>query len=125
MSITIWFPNNNISCSVSGISHAAIYTSATVTSNSPTVLAYNGLKAEISTGVPLNSTNASYFGSVTGLFSTTNAGVGNGQTWFKLQAGITKVRFYLWIEGQDVDCENNASGQSLSYDMQFSLLDEV
>ena len=89
------------------------------------MLAYNGIKAAISTGVPLNSTNSSYFGSVTGLFSTQETGVGNGQTWFKLSAGITKVRFYLWIEGQDVDCENNASGQSLSYDMQFSLLDEV
>ena len=122
--VIVWEPNSNTH-SASGITHAGIYTSTTVTSNSPNVLSYNGIKSEISSGVPLNSTNSSYFGSVTGLFSTTNTGVGNGQTWFKLAAGVTKVRFYLWIEGQDVDCENTASGQSLSYNMQFSLLEDV
>ena len=122
--VIVWEPNSNTH-TASGINHAAIYTSTTVTSTSPTNLSYNGVKAEITTGVPINSTSTTYFGAVTGLFSTTNSGVGNGQTWFKLQAGVTKVRFYLWIEGQDVDCENTASGQSLSYDMQFSLLDEV
>lgn len=30
-------------------------------------------------------------------------------TIFTVNEGITKVRFYLWIEGQDVDCENTAS----------------
>ena len=28
---------------------------------------------------------------------------------FSLKAGITKVRMYMWIEGQDVDCIANAS----------------
>ena len=39
-----------------------------------------------------------------------------------LQAGITKVRIYMWVEGQDVDCENNASGGDLLYNLQFSSL---
>ena len=33
----------------------------------------------------------------------------NYPTVFSVTAGITKVRVYIWIEGQDVDCENNAS----------------
>ena len=28
----------------------------------------------------------------------------------------------MWVEGQDVDCEDNASGGSLSYNLQFSTL---
>ena len=40
----------------------------------------------------------------------------------QLQAGITKVRVYMWVEGQDVDCENNASGGDLLYNLQFSSL---
>lgn len=122
--VIVWEPNANTHTSA-GIAHAALYTSTTVTSTSPTNLPYNGIKSAITTGVPINSTSASYFGSVTGLFTSTNSGVGAGQTWFKLSAGVTKVRFYLWIEGQDVDCENTASGQSLSYNMQFSLLEDV
>ncbi|MGN1029000.1 MAG: hypothetical protein ACI4P7_02795, partial [Bacilli bacterium] len=28
---------------------------------------------------------------------------------FDLPSGISKIRIYIWIEGQDVDCENEAS----------------
>ncbi len=37
---------------------------------------------------------------------------------------ITKVRIYFWIEGQDVDCENNASGGDITLKLQFSLNDK-
>ena len=26
----------------------------------------------------------------------------------------------MWVEGQDVDCENNASGTDISYNVQLS-----
>ena len=39
----------------------------------------------------------------------------------QLQHGITKFRAYMWVEGQDVDCENSASGTYLRYDLKFSL----
>ena len=39
---------------------------------------------------------------------------------FHLDQGITKYRFYMWVEGQDVDCENNASGDDISFDFQFT-----
>jgi len=37
-----------------------------------------------------------------------------------LQAGVTKFRVYMWIEGQDIDCENNATGSDISYKIQLS-----
>jgi len=40
---------------------------------------------------------------------------------FRLRPGVTKVRMYMWIEGQDVDCENNASGTDIQFSVQFSL----
>ena len=43
------------------------------------------------------------------------------QKIFALTAGITKVRVYMWIEGQDVDCENTASGTDISYNVQFTI----
>ncbi len=38
-----------------------------------------------------------------------------------LAAGITKVRIYMWIEGQDIDCENNASGTDITYNIELSI----
>ena len=38
---------------------------------------------------------------------------------------ITKVRIYFWIEGQDIDCENNASGGLITLKLQFSLNEEA
>jgi hypothetical protein len=41
----------------------------------------------------------------------------------QLEAGVTKVRVYMWVEGQDIDCENNASGTNLSYTISLTLDD--
>ena len=38
-----------------------------------------------------------------------------------IKEGITKVRVYMWVEGQDVDCEDKASGGSLSFNLAFSI----
>ena len=42
------------------------------------------------------------------------------QPFIELHEGITKIRVYLWLEGQDVDCENGASVGDLSFGLQFS-----
>lgn len=34
--------------------------------------------------------------------------------------GVTKYRVYMWIEGQDIDCENNATGSDISFKVQLS-----
>lgn len=38
-----------------------------------------------------------------------------------LVAGATKYRIYIWMEGQDVDCQNDASGGNMVVNLQFSL----
>jgi hypothetical protein len=47
---------------------------------------------------------------------------GDGSTELVMKSGITKLRVYMWIEGQDVDCENNASGTSISYTFDITKL---
>ena len=39
---------------------------------------------------------------------------------FNLKAGITKIRVYIWIEGQDVDCENNSAVGDIEFNFQFT-----
>lgn len=38
-----------------------------------------------------------------------------------LPSGISKLRVYMWIEGQDIDCENNASGTNIEFNLSFGI----
>ena len=38
-----------------------------------------------------------------------------------LPNNVVKLRIYFWIEGQDIDCENHASGGNITLKLQFSL----
>ena len=126
----IWQLNNNYHTNAAishGISNYG-YTASNLTS-STIINTYKGVKAT-GTKIGLNANNTTVFGDVTPQY---NSPVGNktngadihvfssGSTDVSLKAGITKVRVYLWIEGQDIDCENTASGSNLSFDIQFAV----
>ena len=44
----------------------------------------------------------------------------NNYELINLEAGITKMRIYMWLEGQDVDCEDNASYGDISFQLEFT-----
>ena len=52
-------------------------------------------------------------------FATEKGFTSNKQV-FSIQDGITKVRVYMWIEGQDVDCEDNASIGNFTFTLQLT-----
>ena len=109
---------------------------------------YVGVKAAISASSPivLKNTNpggtpdSDVFASIQGLKKTNTAYSdadpndyeaysGNAQELhllpvFTINQGITKIRVYMWIEGQDIDCENSASGAYLTYKLGFTLDDD-
>lgn len=41
---------------------------------------------------------------------------------FEIKPGITKLRVYIWIEGQDVDCEDSASLGDVAVNLQITTL---
>lgn len=65
--------------------------------------------------------NETYFTPVTVDYSTVQNFDESVQVFGGLTQGITKIRVYMWVEGQDVDCENGASGGNINYDLQFSI----
>ena len=68
------------------------------------------------------NTTASGFKYISG--NTGSAQAGHYPVLFSnLPAGISKVRIYMWVEGQDIDCENSASGTDLSYTIVLGLDD--
>ncbi|MBQ6497176.1 MAG: hypothetical protein IJI58_00475 [Bacilli bacterium] len=118
----IWEPNNNVHTDAA-IADALSTYGMTITS-SQVMSNYYGVDADINTAVSLNPiTPGTNFKQVTPGLKTADGVLAADQDWFSLPAGITKVRFYLWIEGQDVDCENNASGDAISFNMNFVLQD--
>jgi hypothetical protein len=53
--------------------------------------------------------------------------VSEGNIIFTVEPGITKVRIYIWVEGQDIDCENSISlgvpGSKIVVDIKLAKVD--
>lgn len=97
------------------------------TSGNANPVPYYGVKAAFAydstvpnSGTPLNSTDSSKFAAVTPDLTTTAANSQNF-AFTQLPVGVTKIRVYMWVEGQDIDCENTASGGKISFNLGFSL----
>ena len=123
----IWEPNYDVH-TASGIDNARNTYGITTTATGGAKLAYNGVKTTIAESAEqaLNSKNEKYFTAM-----KTNGSPADGipttayLNAFHIDEGVTKVRIYMWVEGQDVDCEDKASGGSLSYNLSFSIDSEA
>lgn len=120
----IWEPNYDVHTAAGVLNAKEIY-GITTTTTGGTQLSYDGIKAaiDIGKGVTLKTANktsfADLFETVTPTISTVKD-FDTQQSLLNLNAGITKVRIYMWVEGQDVDCENNASGTDISFNVQIT-----
>lgn len=88
-------------------------------------------------GIQPGALETKYMQSITGNGTTAVNGVVNAGTsingkavkdtqdaslkTFDLDAGITKVRVYIWVEGQDVDCLNSVAGAALTANLKFTI----
>ena len=121
--VYIWEPNYNKHTS-SGVANAKNTYGININEDSSYV-PYDGVKNEVSTslGIKASSAKASLYPT---LFETVNISYYTKTDFsenveiFSLNRGITKIRIYMWIEGQDVDCENDASVGNISLNLQFS-----
>ena len=132
--VVLWEPNYDVH-TATGAASATYYFNQTVApaENGAAALTYLGVKTEIN-AIPLrwslqsadersnnftaidtgNYPNATFI-------KTPAANVDNGTTQLLMtKKGITKVRIYMCIEGQDVDCENNVTGTDITYKITLS-----
>ena len=120
----IWEPNYNIH-TPAGIANARdVYGKVDVTADHA-ILPYSGVISVINDsdnillGNATQTDDATKFKDVTITYKT-KANFTHYIPAFKLSNGITKVRIYMWVEGQDVDCENNASNGNITFDLQIT-----
>ncbi|MGN1478499.1 MAG: hypothetical protein ACI4XH_01930 [Acutalibacteraceae bacterium] len=64
-------------------------------------------------------TSGSVAGDLRGTFVKSNAT--DSTKSFVLNAGITKMRVYIWVEGQDVDCLNSIAGAAFNVALNFTI----
>lgn len=124
----IWEPNYDVH-TPAAVANAYDTYGITTTTSGASILPYDGVKAEFakSVGVKLlresnAATHSDLFATVTPNYKTVKDFSSN-VSLFTLTKGITKMRIYMWIEGQDVDCENNASGADISYNLQVTTIE--
>lgn len=121
--VYIWEPNYDTHTE-HGIANARDIYGLNI-SNPSNPISYDGVSKEISKNMNITTDKASannypnYFKKVDAKYYTKNGFDANTEI-FNLRAGITKIRVYMWVEGQDVDCENNASIGNMSLNLQFS-----
>ncbi len=149
--VKIWEPNNDTHSTAVVNSVATEYGYSGVTATGSAPITYYGIKDAIPSAKKtdlirtVNGTTTTYdnsgtdvtfsetvnTGTVTngteystsGILLSTPATLVSGKNYkaFDLHAGITKMRIYMWIEGQDLDCENNASGTDITFKLELSI----
>ena len=119
--VIIWEPNMDTHTQA-GIINATTNYGVTPTASGGSALSYKGVNSVIpSPGVNISQTNSSaYFTTVNPTIKTAY-GFTTDQTFTTLAPGITKYRVYWWVEGQDVDTENGATGKHMTLDLAFSI----
>lgn len=129
-SVKIWEPNYDVH-TADGVANAVSpYGITTLSEGSGNAwVPYSGVKAAVEESLNITRENATeaahadYFTAMDPDIKTVE-GYNTSQlltTENGLTAGITKMRIYMWIEGQDVDCENSASGGEIRFNLQFSI----
>ena len=121
--VYIWEPNYNTH-TIHGIENARDMYGINDSENYERII-YDGISNPISSKLNIYTSNAkstlypAYFSRVNINYYTENNFTTNKEI-FTLKSGITKYRVYMWIEGQDVDCENNASVGNITLNLQFT-----
>lgn len=122
--VTVWEPNYDIHTDA-GVANAKDVYGITTTKANGELVPYSGIKDtilktdDILLGDATQAKHEDKFTTVTP-GKNTIAGFSTNVALFTLNKGITKMRIYMWVEGQDVDCENNASGGEINFDLKIS-----
>ena len=122
LTATIWEPNCEVHNQKS-IDNAALY--GVTLANGDVVSSYDGVKTAfaLTDQVLLYQADSSHYNGKFGAVSTVKTRKTETPDILlaPLAAGATRFRVYMWIEGQDYDCQNYASGMDLLYNLSFSL----
>lgn len=120
----IWEPNYDVHTE-GGVAQAKNIYGINTSLTGGALLPYDGVINPVTTAQNVlvqNANSATY----PNLFKRVNVDISTvynstqNKEILELEPDITKVRIYMWIEGQDVDCEDNASYGDISFKLEFT-----
>ncbi len=120
--VYIWEPNYDVHNDY-GIKHAQDVYGITVGKENNQPVLYDGISGELK-NIFVDKANQAYYPNYfkrVNVNYLTPANFINNKEIFSINSGITKIRIYAWLEGQDVDCENNSAVGNLDFKFQFSV----
>ncbi len=117
----IWEPNYDTHTE-NGVKNAQSIYGLTTSQTGAARLPYKGVNSEITgKGVLISATDSSPYFSTVNPQITTTKGFSGDQDFTTITRGITKMRIYFWLEGQDVDLENKVSGGELEFKLEIAI----
>lgn len=125
----IWEPNSDVH-TANAVTVAKDTYGITTSEEGATPIEYYGVKQTITSDSPIklvntnNGKDTTNFTKMTGV-KTTQKVMTDQADFLTLKAGVSKIRIYMWVEGQDVDCENSASGSDISFNVEFVAQDNT
>ena len=124
-SVYIWEPNYDVHTDAA-IMNAQNLFGINTSSTNATRINYDGVINNIPSSAHVlirnaNSSHYPYYFKRVNIDYATKQNFTENVPAFTIKGGITKVRVYMWIEGQDIDCENNASYDDIQFDLQFTV----
>ena len=123
--VLLWEPNYDVHTE-HGVTNARTTYGINTTQTNADIIRYDGVVGTVTSSAMVelsdaNSTNyPNLFNSVDIDIYTKSENETN-KVLYDIPAGITKIRIYMWLEGQDVDSENMASHGDISYYLEFTL----
>ena len=123
--VIIWEPNYDVHTE-HGVSNARRTYGIDTSLTNADIIQYDGVVGTVTSSamVEIGDANAVNYPN---LFSNVDVDIytkSNNETnkeLFMIDAGITKVRIYMWLEGQDVDSEDRASRGDIRFYLEFTL----
>ena len=117
----IWEPNYDVHTQ-EGVDAAKNVYGITTSLSGASRIPYKGVNRAFQTPVYIDQTDkSSYFTTVNPKVATVS-GFTENQQLMNIPAGITKVRIYMWLEGQDVDMDNSVAASQLLYNVEFAMI---
>ena len=85
------------------------------------------LVAEASNASRPSGKNYTLASNLTGVFNATkvNENTAVENVYFNAAAGVNRIRVYLWMEGNDVDCRNDVAGATISFNLVLQLAQDL
>ena len=120
--VYIWEPNADTHTSAGAAAARQFYgINGLVSGSQQAPVEYYGVNQAFDTAVNLTQTNSSAYVSKVTPDIITYKNHGATDMHIQLKSGVTKFRVYFWVEGQDVDTENNATGHDMKLDIELSI----